>query len=620
MSDSDSRVKAGLVLAMLLLAAAWPGAAAAGDATKPLRVCLVSGSLEYQSNESLEAFQKWLEGHYNVVCSRAFIVGQDEEHLPGLENLDTCDVMLLFTRRLKLSGEQLEKIKAYCLAGKPIVGVRTASHAIQTWLDLDKLVLGGNYHGHYGAGPDTEIAIVESAKDHPVLAGVRPYRSAGSLYKNEGLAGDDVILLTGAIPGHNEPIAWTRTYKGAADLLHFARPPARLHRRQFSPPAGQRPVLDRRANPASQVTNRPGIVGPRQSACHWPCPCESSPKRPKHWRSQWHASSIKILLNAKYHGVATMIRFKFQVAGWLSIPMALAAVATLFIPGALPVAAEEPVAETTLLSDVKVDAPKVDVELFKDIVYGSGGGEKLKLDLASPKGLTSAAPAIVWIHGGGWQFGSKNEFQSLIRQSALAGYVAVSVDYRLAPKHMFPAQIEDCKCAVRWLRAHAEKLHVDPERIGAVGSSAGAHLVMLLGTTGPDDGLEGTGGWADSSSSVRAVVSFAGPTDLRTEFPPASRKLVEAFLGGTPSDKAEVARAASPITYVSSGDAPMLLFHGTNDPLVPYPQAYQMAEALTGAKVSGRVELMLGEGHGWPKEHARVIEATYEFLARQLKP
>ena len=204
-----------LVLMMFLLAIAVASPAAAADAAKPLRVCLVSGSLEYHSNESLEAFQKWFEAHYNVACSRAFIVGEDEEHLPGLENLDTCDVMLLFTRRLKLSGEQLEKIKNYCLSGKPIVGVRTASHAIQTWLDLDKLVLGGNYHGHYEVGPETKIAIVDRAKDHPVLAGVRPYRSAGSLYKNEGLSSDDEILMTGAIPGHTEPIAWTRMYKGA---------------------------------------------------------------------------------------------------------------------------------------------------------------------------------------------------------------------------------------------------------------------------------------------------------------------------------------------------------------------------------------------------------------------
>ena len=123
-------------------------AAALAAADKPLEVCLVSGSAEYKSNESLDAFQKFLESSYNVHCTRAFFDPADETHLPGLEHLDHCDVMLLFTRRLKLEGEELERIKRYCLAGKPLVGVRTASHAVQTWLDLDKEVLGGNYRGH----------------------------------------------------------------------------------------------------------------------------------------------------------------------------------------------------------------------------------------------------------------------------------------------------------------------------------------------------------------------------------------------------------------------------------------------------------------------------------------
>lgn len=183
-------------------------------AEEPLKVCLVSGSLEYKSNESLAGFQKYLEESYPAKCSRAFLEGKDEEHLNGLENLADCDVMLLFTRRLKLSGEQLERIKNYCQSGKPIVGVRTASHAIQSWLDLDKEVLGGNYRGHYGEGPETEIKIVESAKDHPLLAGVRPFRSAGSLYKNEGIALDTQLLMTGKNPEATEPITWTRQYKG----------------------------------------------------------------------------------------------------------------------------------------------------------------------------------------------------------------------------------------------------------------------------------------------------------------------------------------------------------------------------------------------------------------------
>jgi type 1 glutamine amidotransferase len=187
--------------------------ASAADA-RPLAVCLVSGSLEYRSNESLAEFQKYLESKYNVRCSRAFIQGSDEEHLPGLANLEHCDVMLLFTRRLKLSGDELARIKNYCLSGKPIVGVRTASHAIQSWLDLDKEVLGGNYQGHYGNDLETQVQIEPDAKDDPLLAGVQPFVSAGSLYKNQGLAADCRVLLKGKSPAATEPIAWTRSYKG----------------------------------------------------------------------------------------------------------------------------------------------------------------------------------------------------------------------------------------------------------------------------------------------------------------------------------------------------------------------------------------------------------------------
>lgn len=185
------------------------------DEPVPLKVCLVSGSLEYKSNESLAEFQEYLEANYPVECSRAFIIGEDKEHLPGLENLDDCDVLLLFTRRLKLSGDELERIKRYCLSGRPIVGVRTASHAIQTWLDLDTEVLGGNYHGHHGNDLPTDVTVVDGAKDHPILRGFKPFQSAGSLYKNHGLSSDVELLMTGAVPGHTEPITWTRNYKGA---------------------------------------------------------------------------------------------------------------------------------------------------------------------------------------------------------------------------------------------------------------------------------------------------------------------------------------------------------------------------------------------------------------------
>lgn len=197
----------------LLFSGLFVSSLQAGDKNRPLRVCLVSGSFEYDSNTSLDKFQRHIEKNYNVQCSRAFT--KVFEKLPGLENLDTCDVALFFTRRLTIGGEELDRVKKYCLAGKPIVGLRTASHGFQKWLEMDKEIFGGNYKNHYPDGPLCAVHITDKGKGHPILAGVQPFKSKGSLYKNTGLAKDVEVLLTGAIPGHTEPIAWTRTYKGA---------------------------------------------------------------------------------------------------------------------------------------------------------------------------------------------------------------------------------------------------------------------------------------------------------------------------------------------------------------------------------------------------------------------
>jgi type 1 glutamine amidotransferase len=179
---------------------------------KPLELCLVSGSLEYNSDETLAAFQDYLEKNYGVRCSRAFM--KSEQDLPGLENLDHSDCMLLFTRRLTLPAEQLERVKRYCAQGKPIVALRTASHAFQNWLALDKEVWGGDYQGHYGNQQTPKINVCPEAEDHPILAGFQPFVSAGSLYKNPHLAPDVTVLLSGAIPGHTEPVAWCRLHRG----------------------------------------------------------------------------------------------------------------------------------------------------------------------------------------------------------------------------------------------------------------------------------------------------------------------------------------------------------------------------------------------------------------------
>jgi acetyl esterase/lipase len=258
----------------------------------------------------------------------------------------------------------------------------------------------------------------------------------------------------------------------------------------------------------------------------------------------------------------------------------------------------------------------------RDAEYGTGGDQKLLLDVDRPEQLPQSAPCVVVIHGGAWRGGNKNAHRDLIEQLARAGYVAATVGYRLCPKYPFPAQVEDVKCAVRYLRAHADQYHLDPKRFGAVGFSAGAHLSLMLGVMGSGDGLEGTGGWPDQSSQVQAVVSFFGPTDLAApDIPLISRVLVKDFIGGTAAEKPKEYRAASPVTYVSRGDAPVLMFQGTKDPLVPHTQAYRMADALAKAGVPGRVEILLGAGHGWGgDELQRTTEQTLRFLERQLKP
>lgn len=272
-----------------------------------------------------------------------------------------------------------------------------------------------------------------------------------------------------------------------------------------------------------------------------------------------------------------------------------------------------------------------EVELKQDVVYGTGAGENLKLDLAAPREVKAPLPGIVFIHGGGWQAGNKSRYRNEIQAFAANGYIVASVGYRLAPKHRCPCQIEDVKCAVRWMRAHAGELKLDPARIGAIGDSAGAHLSMLLGTMDSSDGLEGEGGWAEFPSKVQAVVAYYGPIDLTqkdVENSPAkedimvdaARLILTNFVGGNPEEHTEQLRRVSPITYVSKGDAPILIFQGTKDRLVPYDQAFAMATSLTAAEIPGRVEFILGAGHGWGGDEIKRTQGTaLAFFEQHLK-
>jgi acetyl esterase/lipase len=270
----------------------------------------------------------------------------------------------------------------------------------------------------------------------------------------------------------------------------------------------------------------------------------------------------------------------------------------------------------------QANQPPSGITFERDIVYGKGAGEDLKLNLARPANAEGKLPCIVVIHGGAWRAGNKAQHDRQTWDFAQRGYIAATVGYRFCPAHRFPAQVEDVKCAVRFLRANAEKFGIDPERFGAVGFSAGAHLAMMLGVMGKDDGLEGDGGSPSFPSQVQVVVSYFGPTDLLApDIPEISQPLLKDFIGGTQEEKPEEHKQASPIHYVSAGDAPMLLFQGTKDRLVPYTQAYRMVDALTSAGVQGRAELLVGMDHGWGgTELSRTINATFSFFDQKLKP
>jgi len=257
-----------------------------------------------------------------------------------------------------------------------------------------------------------------------------------------------------------------------------------------------------------------------------------------------------------------------------------------------------------------------------DLVYSAMGDTQLKLDLARPSEGDGPFPAVAVIHGGAWRSGNKDSNRRLLSDFASRGYVAISPQYRFCPKDVFPAQVHDVKAAVRWLRSNAKEYKVDADHIGAVGFSAGGHLSLMLGVTGPEDGLEGEISADAPSSRVQAVVNYFGPTDLNaSDIPKVSRPLVKDFLGVTPWENPDAAAKASPLTFVTKDDPPILTFQGTKDPLVPYTQALKLADALSNVGVPGRVEILVGAGHGWQGDDLkRTFDETYAFFDKYLKP
>ena len=247
-----------------------------------------------------------------------------------------------------------------------------------------------------------------------------------------------------------------------------------------------------------------------------------------------------------------------------------------------------------------------DVNVQRNLVYKQVDGRSLRLDIYTPKSIAHSLPVALWIHGGGWSRGSKEQRPPVNLMAH--GYATVSIEYRLSEEAPFPAQIEDCKAAVRWLRANAATYHLDPDHIGAWGHSAGGHLAALLGTSGGVAALEGGGDNLSYSSRVQAVCDLSGPTDILNLYEGVSnatqgsarraRSFIEQFLGGSTEENKAKAIAASPTTYVSKGDPPFLVIHGENDLSIPVSQSEVFVEKLKAAGVDATLVVAEGRGHG----------------------
>lgn len=204
-----------LAIASLIALVAAAPTVIADDAPPPakqIKVSMFSGSSEYQSNDSLAALKKLLEDKYACQCTLN-VVEEKGKDLTGVDQLESADVAVFFTRRVNVADDQLAKVKNFIAAGKGVVGVRTASHGFQTWLEFDPQVLGGSYGNHYGKDATAEVSIDDKAKSHPVLAGVKPFTTTGKLYKNPKLAEDVTLLLTARTAAYSEPVAWARDAK-----------------------------------------------------------------------------------------------------------------------------------------------------------------------------------------------------------------------------------------------------------------------------------------------------------------------------------------------------------------------------------------------------------------------
>jgi acetyl esterase/lipase len=256
-----------------------------------------------------------------------------------------------------------------------------------------------------------------------------------------------------------------------------------------------------------------------------------------------------------------------------------------------------------------------------DIEFGKGDGHPLLLDLYQPKDSAGPHPGIILYYGGGWKRGDKDQLRVHAQHFARNGFVVAATQYRLRERGVWPKSIHDAKCAVRWMRAHAEQYGIDPNRIGVQGNSAGAYLALMVAYTPGVEEFEGDGGWPEQSSAVQAVVDIYGPADF-TEPVRRDHPLILAYMNGRYEDDPSRYERASPIRYVTPDTVPTCVIHGTVDMLVPVHQSDWLVEKLREQGVPH----LYSRVDGWPhamdfvlgvNEHTRALSLAFfkEHLA-----
>ena len=293
-----------------------------------------------------------------------------------------------------------------------------------------------------------------------------------------------------------------------------------------------------------------------------------------------------------------------------SFRCALVAILTLVPPGFLPAQSSLPVAALNPAQP----PPPPGIVFLHDVVIGKGGDRDLHAEIAFPKDASTPLAAVIYIHGGGWKGGDYR--QTPILKIAQAGYFAASIEYRLDNVAKWPAQIQDSKLGVRWLRANATQYHVDPNRIGAWGDSAGGHLVTCLGTMADVKEYEDDGGYPGVSSAVQAVVDFYGPTDFDTPgiYTPKAIQITEGLFGVPHDQNPALWKSGSPLYYVKAGDPPVLMVHGDADDLVPLAQSTALDAALAKAGVPHQLIVVKNAGHGFNHPPGTAIDPSGEEI------